>query len=74
MKELMNLLKEVCPLTDFSKEKLLTDRVLDSMDIINIVGAIEGKYNISIEFELITAENFDTVEAIYRMIDRIKKA
>lgn len=73
MKELHNLLKECCPLIDFRKEKkLITNKIIDSMDIVNIIDAIENKYNISIEFEMINAENFDSIEAMDAMIKKLK--
>jgi len=42
------------------------------MDIVNIIDAIENKYNISIEFEMINAENFDSIEAMDAMIKKLK--
>ena len=73
MTELYDLLKECCPLVDFKKEnKLITNKIIDSMDIVNIIDAIENKYNISIEFEMINAENFDSIEAMDAMIKKLK--
>lgn len=74
MEELNLLLKECCPMVDFSKEKnLITNKTIDSMDIVNIISALEEKYNISIEFEMISPENFDSVESIEAMVKRLQE-
>lgn len=73
MTELALLLKECCPMVDFSKEKnLMTNKIIDSMDIVNIIAALENKYDISIEFDMITAENFDSIETINAMIRKLQ--
>ena len=72
MEELMELLKECCPMVDFKKEKhLWSERVLDSMDMVNIMSAIEDRYGVMIEYETITADNFDSADAIFDMIKRL---
>lgn len=73
MPELLLLLKDCCPAVDFSKEKkLMTNKIIDSMDIVNIIAALENKYDISIEFDMITADNFDSVESINAMIKKLQ--
>ena len=73
MSDLLTLLKECCPVVDFNKEKnLMTNKVIDSMDIVNIIAALENKYDISIEFDMITAENFDSIESINAMIKKLQ--
>ena len=73
MTELALLLKECCPMVDFRKEKnLMTNKIIDSMDIVNIIAALENKYDISIEFDMITAENFDSIETINAMIRKLQ--
>ena len=60
-------------MVDFINEKsLITNKVIDSMDIVNIIEAIENKYDISIEFEMINAENFDSIEAMEAMIKKLQ--
>ena len=73
MTDLMILLKECCPVIDFSKEKkLMTNKIIDSMDIVNIIAALENKYDIGIEFDMITSENFDSIETINAMIKKLQ--
>ncbi len=73
MKELYNILKECCPRVDFERQKkLITNKIIDSMDIVNIISALEERYNISIEFDMISPENFDSVESIEAMVKRLQ--
>ncbi len=74
MNELGELLKKCCPVVNFEKEKyLLSNKIIDSMDIVNIIDAIETRYEISIEFDMITADNFDSLASINAMIERLKQ-
>lgn len=74
MEKLLSLLSNCCPTVDFEKEKrLITDKLIDSMDLISIISDIEEEYDISIEMEKIEPENFDSAEAILRLIDSIKE-
>ena len=47
-----------------TKESLLSEQVIDSLGIIEIVSHIELKYNLQMEQEDLTIENFDSVKAI----------
>ena len=74
MEELMVLLKNCCPTVDFANEKhLMSEKVLDSMDIVSIMEKIEDQYNISIEYDMIIPANFDSAESLYALVRRLKK-
>lgn len=47
---------------------LISGKVLRSFDIINMIAGLEEKYDIEIEPEEMNAENFDSLEAIVRLI------
>ena len=73
MDELKALLAECCPTVNFEKEQhLMSEKVLDSMDIVNIMSRLEDEYEISIDYEMLTPENFDSVKQIYEMVKRLK--
>ena len=55
-----------------TEKNLMTNKIIDSMDIVNIIAALENKYDISIEFDMITAENFDSIETINAMIRKLQ--
>lgn len=67
--QLMEILKELRPDVDFENEKaLVTDGILDSFDIVSLVGELNSEFSISIGVEDLEPENFDTVEAIEALI------
>lgn len=73
MEKLMSLLSNCCPTVDFQTEKdLVSGKVIDSMDLIAIISDIEEEYGISIEMDKIEPENFDSVDAIWELINSIK--
>ena len=71
MNELIELLSKIRPDVDFTAEKsLTTDGILDSFDIVAIVSDLNDTYNISIGVTDLLPENFDTVEAIFALVQR----
>ncbi len=50
---------------------LLESGILDSFDIVNLVVALEEALGVSIDVEMVSPENFQTVESIIRMIEGI---
>ncbi len=74
MEELMQLLSDVRPDLDFTSEKkLIDDGVLDSFDIIAIVGELNSLYGIEINVENLLPENFNSAEAIYALVCRLQE-
>ena len=47
-----------------TNDALLSEQVVDSLGIIEIVSHVEGKYNLRIDQDDLTVENFDSVKAI----------
>ena len=75
MEELLGVLKTCCPTVDFAtQDHLLSEKILDSMDIVTIISNLETKYDISIEFEMITPDNFDSVKQMHAMVKRLKES
>ena len=71
MEELMRILTEARPDLDFEKEKSLIDGgVLDSFDIITIIGEINETFDININVGDLVSENFNSVEAIWQVIQK----
>ena len=71
MDELMELLEGIRPDIDFENEKaLVTDRLLESFDIINLVSEINDEFDVKIKPADLVPENFDSVEAMWEMIER----
>ena len=73
MEDLMELLEGIRPDIDFEKEKaLVTDRLLESFDIINLVSEINDEFDVKIKPADLVPENFDSVEAMWEMIERLQ--
>ena len=73
MDELLSILKDICPKVDFVNEKkLIDDGKLDSLDIISIVNELNEHYDIEIDVDDLEPENFNTVEAMLELIEKLR--
>ena len=73
MEELLEILNDVVDGVDFEKEEnLVNDKLLNSMDIIEIVTAIDDELGVLIPAKEIIPENFNSAKAIWEMINRLK--
>jgi acyl carrier protein len=71
METLLKILCEACPGVDFKNEKaLVDDEILDSMDIVTIVSEIISEFQIELNVEDLIPENFNSVEAIMKLIEQ----
>lgn len=69
MNRLINILSGIKEEIDYSSVKeLVTGGYLDSMDLLTLIGDIEEEFNIDIMANDIVPSNFDSVEAIWGMI------
>ena len=74
MEELLNILTGIRSDVDFQHEKkLIDDGILDSFDIISIVGELNDHYDIEIDVEDLEPDNFNTVEAMLELITKLKE-
>lgn len=70
MEELLELLERVRPGVDFENEKELVDgAVLNSFDVVMIIGELNEHYDIDISVDDILPENFNSAEAILALIE-----
>lgn len=69
MDKLMEILQDARPDLDFDKEtKLIDDEILDSFDIITIVGEINAEFDININVGDLVPENFNSAKAIWELV------
>ncbi len=72
MEKLLGILKEIRGDIDYEKEtRLVDDGLLDSFDIVGIVSTLGMEYDITISIEDMVPENFNSAEAIYRLVERL---
>lgn len=71
MDKLMQILNDARPDLDFEKEtKLIDDEILDSFDIITIVGEINAEFDININVGDLLPENFNSAKAIWELVQK----
>lgn len=74
METLMNILREIDDSIDYEKEQaLIDDRLLDSFGVITLVAELEDAFDISIEASEMVPQNFNSAEAIYKMVCRLQE-
>lgn len=73
MDELMEILEELRPDVDFENETaLIDDGVLDSFDIVALVGELNDAFDIEIKPNNLVPENFNSAEAIMALIEQLQ--
>lgn len=72
--EIIKILTELRPEFDFSEDvNFIEEGMLDSFDVVSLVDTIEEKFGVSISGMDVLPENFATVDAIIKTIERNKK-
>ena len=73
MEELMQILEELRPDVDFENETaLITGGVLDSFDIVALVGELNDAFDIEIKPNNLVPENFNSAEAMMALIEELQ--
>ncbi len=71
-RKLLEILGEMHPDVDFESCSALVDqKVLDSFDIVTLISEINDEFDVVISADKIIPENFNSVDALCRMIFRI---
>ncbi len=74
MEELMNILTNLRPDIDFNTaDKLIDDEILDSFDIITLVGEVNEAFDVQIGVEDLLPENFNSAAAMMALITRLQE-
>ena len=73
MDKLIELLNDLYPNIDFTKEKeLITGGLLDSSDTVELISEIEDAFDISVTMKYIKPETFESAEAMWQMITELQ--
>jgi len=73
MDDLLDILTKIHPDIDFvSHTSLIDDGVLDSFDIISIISEISDRFDITVTANEIIPENFNSVNALYALVERLR--
>ena len=73
MDEVLELLEDIKPTVDFRTcTGLIDDGYLDSFDILSIVSELNDAFGIEISPVDIIPENFNSAQALWNMVERLK--
>ncbi|MCR5073065.1 MAG: acyl carrier protein [Clostridiales bacterium] len=73
MDEIVAILNEIKSGVDFENEnQIVTGKILDSIDITNLIAKLEDRYDIEIGMEYLDNEYFDSAEAIWNMVQELR--
>lgn len=74
MEELLEVLQDIKDDVDFETCKtLIDDHILDSFDILQLIGALNDTFDISIPAAEIVPENFNSAESLWKMVQRLQE-
>lgn len=72
--EIIEILNSVHPEVDYETETNLIDgRIFDSFDVVTVVSELIDTYDVEITAECMTPENFNSVDAIVALIERLEE-
>ena len=73
MEKLLEILKKIKPEIDFeTRDSLIDDGALDSIELFEVLIAIEDNFSIQIDPNQIDPDNFQSVASMWKMIQSIK--
>ncbi len=74
MEKVLEILNNIKSGVDFeSAEGLISNQILDSIDVTTLISELESEFDIEIGMEYMDNENFNSVEAIWEMIQEIQE-
>ena len=74
MEEILKILEFVKPGVDFeNNHNLIDEEILDSFDIVSIVAAINEEFDIQITAKDIVPENFNSIEEMYALVEKLEE-
>lgn len=72
--KILTLLTEEYPEVDFSaSDALVDDGILDSLTITGIIAILTMEFGITIPYEEIVEENFNSIASLAKMVERLRK-
>ena len=70
--QIIEILEDINPDNDYRSEtSLIDDGLLDSFDIVSLVGELNDTFDINITVVDLVPENFNSAEAMAALVDRL---
>lgn len=74
MDEVLEILMDIDPTIDYEKEdRLIDDKVLDSLQIVTLVAEIAEVFDITISPKYLENKYFNSAKAIWEMVQEIQE-
>ena len=74
METLFEILNDIDDTVDWENETALIDeRILDSFGVISLISELEEQFDIEIDASEIVPENFNSADAMWKMIQRLQE-
>lgn len=68
--ELLSLFADILPSIDFeASDTLVSDGIISSVDVVQIVGELSMEYGVNFVFEDLTEDNFNSIDAIAALVE-----
>lgn len=73
MEKLLEILKSINDTVDFEAQTaIIDDEIIESLELMELISEMEDVFDISIEMEDIIPDNFNTVEAMWELVNRLQ--
>ena len=73
VEQIIEILKDINPEIDYENEtSLIDDSLLDSFDIVSLVGELNDTFDINITVVDLIPENFNSAAAIAALVERLQ--
>ena len=74
METLLEILNDIDDTVNWEDETaLIDDRILDSFGVISLISELEDQFEIEIDASEIVPENFNSADAMWKMIQRLQE-
>lgn len=74
MEKIIEMLSSLKSGVDFSSATgIVTEKIIDSIDIATLISMLEEEFDIEIGMEYMENENFDSAQAIWEMVQEIQE-
>ena len=74
METLLEILNDIDDTVDWENETaLIDDRILDSFGVISLIPDLEDQFEVEIDASEIVPENFNSADAMWKMIQRLQE-
>ena len=73
--KVLEVLTEEFPGVDFeASDELVADGIMDSLTITGVIAALSMEFGIVIPYEEMIEDNFNSLEALANMVERLREA